>query len=254
MTSWRILAACRVGSSPPCSAAAARALARLGSSSFAASADASSSRECARTASCSAICRCSSVRVASAPARRASSSARFAWAKATPPATIATTRSAPAPARSALQPAVRAPLALDVGLRRLPARVEELPLGGVELHLVVGGPLHGRGEARAAVEVARLAAALLPVADRPDEVEADLAAGRVLLQPGLEARPLAQQGLVGDLDVPFASGQEPRRGQPIEDLGDDRIAVRRPARRGRPFGGPAPSPRPVRPGAGAAPG
>jgi hypothetical protein len=49
----------------------------------------------------------------------------------------------------------------------------------------------------------------------------------VLVEPGPQGRPLADQGLVGDLGRPLAEGHEPRLGEPLEQrlhhLGRDRV-------------------------------
>ena len=55
------------------------------------------------------------------------------------------------------------------------------------------------GEARAAVELARVAPAGLPLARRDREMAVQPAALGVVLEPAAQPRPLAQQSLVGDL-------------------------------------------------------
>jgi hypothetical protein len=69
---------------------------------------------------------------------------------------------------------------------------------------VRAGPVECRGQPGAAVELARVAPALLPVAGGGDQVPVDAPALGVLLQPAAQARPLAQERLVGDLDLALA--------------------------------------------------
>ena len=94
----------------------------------------------------------------------------------------------------------REPHAAACALARGPPRVEELVLGGVELGLVRAAPLERRGEPCAAIELAAVAPARVPVARRLREVALQTPALGILLEPTAEARPLAQQRLVGDLD------------------------------------------------------
>ena len=155
----------------------------------------------------------------------ASSAARWPWSTARPPATTATTSRAGRAGEQAAQDAVLPALALDLALRGPAARVEEGPLSGVLLHRVFGGPVEGGRQSGAAVEVARFASAPLPVGDGADEVEPDRAPGGILREPALEPGPLPQQGLVGDLDVALARGQQAGGGEGGEDLGQDRVAL-----------------------------
>src|SRR5688500_165797 len=48
-------------------------------------------------------------------------------------------------------------------------------------------------------------------------MEAQLAPGRILLQPALKPRPLTQESLVGDLDVALAAGQQTRVCERLDD-------------------------------------
>ena len=72
---------------------------------------------------------------------------------------------------------------------------------GVELGVVVGRPFQRRGQPRAAVELAGVAAAGVPLACGVSELVVQAAALGVLLEPAAQARPLAQQRLVRDLDL-----------------------------------------------------
>ena len=66
---------------------------------------------------------------------------------------------------------------------------------------MAGGPVERGGQPRAAVELGRVAAAVVPLARRDAEVVVQAAALGVLLEPAAQARPLAQQRLVGDLGL-----------------------------------------------------
>ncbi len=197
-----------------------------------------------------------STRAASASAWRCPASAACwramsAWLRAKPPAPSATTSRTAAPASKPSQSSVRPPLLLDLALCRVSACLEERSLGRVQFDLVLARPVQRGRQPSAAVEIGRLAAALLPVACRTDEVEAHLATLGVLLEPCLEPRPLAEQGLVGDLDVAIASGQQAGVGERLEHPARDRIAVRVELGRAGPGAGRPLRPRPARPGAGA---
>ena len=65
-------------------------------------------------------------------------------------------------------------------------------------------PVERRGQPRAAVELARVAAARVPLACGAAELVVQVAALGVLLEPAAQARPLAQQRLVRDLDLALA--------------------------------------------------
>ena len=71
------------------------------------------------------------------------------------------------------------------------------------------GPVERRGEPRAAVKLARVATARLPLARRVDQVLVEPPPLGVLLEPRPQARPLAQQRLVRDLERPLIRGHEP---------------------------------------------
>ena len=83
------------------------------------------------------------------------------------------------------------------------ALVEEGAFELVEVALVACGPVERRGEPRAAVELAGVAAAGLPLARRVDQVLVEAPALGVLLEPAAQARPFAQQRLVRDLERPL---------------------------------------------------
>ena len=68
---------------------------------------------------------------------------------------------------------------------------------------VVGAPVECGGEACAAVELALIAPGRVPFGRRLGDVAAQPASFGVLLDPLAQARPLAQQRLVGDLDGAF---------------------------------------------------
>ena len=104
-------------------------------------------------------------------------------------------------------------------LARRPAVVHEGPLGGVELTLVGRRPVERGGEPRAAVQLARIAAARVPFARGHDQVVVEPAAVRVLLEPAAQPRPLAQQRLVGDLGLALADRHEPVVGEHVQDVG-----------------------------------
>ena len=109
------------------------------------------------------------------------------------PAITATTSSAADAGEHEPQAALGAPA-------RAPALVEERALGRGELGLVRGRPVERGGQARAAVELARVAHVRVPGARGVAEPAMQAAVLRVLGEPGAQARPLAQQRLVRDLD------------------------------------------------------
>ncbi len=100
-------------------------------------------------------------------------------------------------------------LELDLGA----ALVQEAAFELVEVALVGGGPVERRGEPGAAVELAGVAAARLPVACSVDQVLVQAPPLGVLLEPAAQAGPLAQQSLVRDLDGSLICGHEPAVGQ-----------------------------------------
>ncbi len=103
---------------------------------------------------------------------------------------------------------------------RAPAVVQERALGRAELGLVPGRPLERGREARAAVEPVRVATVGVPGARRGAEPAMQPASLHVLLEPGSQPRPFAQQRLVPDLDRAVADRQQPAIGEPGDDLGD----------------------------------
>ena len=92
-----------------------------------------------------------------------------------------------------------------------PAGVQERALGRGELEIVAACPVERRGQARAAVQLAGIAAAALPFAGGGAQVATQPAPLGVLLQPAAQPRPLAQQRLVRDLDLALADGEQARR-------------------------------------------
>ena len=94
----------------------------------------------------------------------------------------------------------------------------EVLLELVELGGVVGAPVEGRCKACAAVELAGIAPGRSPLRRRLGDVPAQPAPFRVLLDPLAQPRPLAQQGLVGDLDGALADGDEAALGQRREHI------------------------------------
>ena len=83
-----------------------------------------------------------------------------------------------------------------------------------------GRPVQRGGQPRAAVQLARVAAAGVPLARGGAQVVVQAPALGVLLEPAAQARPLAQQRLVRDLDLALADRDQPLVGQHGEDLGD----------------------------------
>ena len=68
---------------------------------------------------------------------------------------------------------------------------------------MIGGPVECGGEAGAAVELALIAPCRVPFGRRLGDVAAKPAPFGVLFDPLAQARPFAQQRLVGDLDASF---------------------------------------------------
>jgi len=62
-------------------------------------------------------------------------------------------------------------------------------------------PVERGGETRAAVELAAVAALLVPLSGCVHQVHVQVAAVGVLLEPVAQPRPFAQERLVGNLDV-----------------------------------------------------
>ena len=141
-----------------------------------------------------------------------------------PPATAAASRTA-TPASRRAQAAVGAPGASRLLLGGLAALGDELALELVDVERVIGGPVEGGSEAGAAVELALIAPCRVPFRRRLGDVTAKPAPFGVLLDPLAQARPLAQQRLVGDLDDPFRHGDETAVGQRREHVGHVLVAL-----------------------------
>ena len=98
-------------------------------------------------------------------------------------------------------------------LGRIAALDDELALELVQLEGMVGAPVERGGEASAAVELAPIAPCRVPFGRCLGDVMAKPAPFGVLFDPLAQARPFAQQRLVGDLDVPFRNGDEAAVGE-----------------------------------------
>ena len=133
----------------------------------------STARSRSSSASACAPSRCAAAAVASARALPR-------WSSATRPAITAMTSSEATPASTRRRRRCSRPLAA-------PAVVQERALGRVELGLVLGRPLERGGEARAAVEPARVATVRVPGARGGAEPAMQAAALHVLLEPGRAA-------------------------------------------------------------------
>ena len=72
------------------------------------------------------------------------------------------------------------------------------------------GPIDRGSEACAAVEVRRVFVVLLPLLRCLDQMQMELAALDVLLEPSAESGPLSEERLVSDLHGSFARGQQAR--------------------------------------------
>ena len=108
------------------------------------------------------------------------------------------------PGEQHAQAPVRAAGALRLLLGGLAALGHELALELVQLERVVGAPVERGGEAGAAVELALIARRRVPFGRRLGDVTAKPAPFGVLFDPLAQARPFAQQRLVGDLDGALA--------------------------------------------------
>ena len=178
-----------------------------------------------------------------ASAASAASSASSRWVSATAPAMTAATSSTPGTGKERAQPPVRPPVALGCLLGGGTTRIEELPLGGIELVAAVGGPVERRSEPGAAVQLGGVAAARVPLARGLREVAVQPPALRVLLEPAAQPGPLAQQRLVGELRLAVAERDQALGGKRVEhvagvELGDrharPRVAVARQAQQDAP--------------------
>ena len=131
----------------------------------------------------------------------------------------------PDPGEQQTQPAVGPALALGLALARDPAIVEELALELVQLRIVLGGPVERRGEPGPAVELGGVAHRVAPLAGGADQVMVEAPSLGVLLEPAAQARPLAKQRLVRDLDRALVDREQPTLGEHGERPGGGLVAV-----------------------------
>jgi hypothetical protein len=122
------------------------------------------------------------------------------------------------PAQTAVGAAVGA--AFTIGLRG--AGIDEGALVRVEVRAVGARPLRRCAEACPAVQVCGLAATRLPEARGVAEPPMQADALAILVQPGAQRRPLADEHLVGDLGGALAERHEPRFGEPVQHRLHDR--------------------------------
>ena len=118
------------------------------------------------------------------------------------------------------QPPIRRACAACLAVGLGAALVEERALGRVELAPVRCAPVRRRGQAGAAVELGGVAPAGLPLAGRDGEVVMQAPALGVLGDPVAQARPLAQQRLVRDLDAVLRERDETAVGERAEHAPD----------------------------------
>ena len=145
------------------------------------------------------------------------------------------------------QAPVGAPDAFGLLLGRLAALGDELALELVDVERVIGGPVEGGSKAGAAVELALIAPGRVPFGRRLGDVTAKPAPFGVLFDPLAQARPFAQQCLVGDLDASFRDGDEAAVGQRREHVGHVLVALQVELASGaRRRTGASPSPSPTR--------
>ena len=126
------------------------------------------------------------------------------------PATSDTSSSTPTASEQAAQPAVlaRAPR------RALGSRCDGSSRSSALSSIVVlRRPIQRGREPSAAVQLAGVATARVPVACGRGQVRVQAAADPVFLEPRAVARPLAQQRLVRELDLAVADGQQASVGQ-----------------------------------------
>ena len=90
---------------------------------------------------------------------------------------------------------------------------------------MVGGPVEGRREAGAAVELALIASCRVPFGRRLGDVAAHPAPFGVLFDPLAQAGPFAQQRLVGDLNGALADRDQAAVGQRREYVGHVPVAL-----------------------------
>ena len=93
------------------------------------------------------------------------------------------------------------------------ARVEEGALGRVELVLVAVTPLESDRQPRAAVDVAGVTSAFVPLARGVSEVAVHATPVGILLEPAAQPWPLAQQRFVGNLNRRGAHRQQTAVGE-----------------------------------------
>ena len=161
------------------------------------------------------------------------------WASATVAASRASVRcsSATMPAPAAISSATSAAassarrrrfiLRLRSASRSLTSRACSMNSRSSSLRSVaaLGGEVQRGGEPRAAVELARVAAARVPVARGQRDVPVQPPGLGVVLEPAAQPRPLPQQRLVGDLDGLPADREQPVLGQHLEDAAGRLAAV-----------------------------
>ena len=139
----------------------------------------------------------------------------------------------------AAQPSVGATRPRGLVLGGVAAAGDELALEHVQLEHIVGGHVEGGREAGPAVQLGRVAPGPVPFRRSLGDVSTQPAPLGVLLDPVPQAWPLAQQGLVGDLDTPFRHGHQSPTGQRGEDARRILVALeiqlgeRRPPAHGR---------------------
>ena len=114
------------------------------------------------------------------------------------------------------QAAVRVALVLGLVLGLGAALVEEVALELVEVRPRARPPSRAPRRAGRRGRARRGPAAGVPVARRVDQVLVEAAPLGVLLEPAAQARPLAQQRLVRDLERPLVHGHEPAVGEERE--------------------------------------
>ncbi len=95
--------------------------------------------------------------------------------------------------------------------------LEKLSLQGVHILSMGLGPFTRLGQPRAAVQLAGVAVHLFPRLGGLGQVAVYLQRLTVLVQPAAQGRPLADQGLVGDLDGILVGRDQPGIDQRFED-------------------------------------
>ena len=120
---------------------------------------------------------------------------------------------------------VRAPGPFCLLFGDLAALGDEVALELVQVERVIGGPFERRSEAGAAVKLALIAPCRAPFGRRLGDVVAKPAPFSIPFDPLAQARPFAQQRLVGDLDGAIADGDEAAVGQRREHVGQVVVAL-----------------------------